>query len=192
MIEKELSQRAWQIAHRWAAGAPGKVKGMEADGTLLERLREQAELEAQTIADARVGGAMSDVPDSEVLALYDIPLLPDEGESTPHSDDSKTVLRTYSVLVMDMFHYMDPDEEITISGFPTLDAAREYARRRTRDSLEELCPETGSANELRELWFAYGEDCIVMNGNYAGGNELAYFIDHPAIEAERDWKSLTP
>jgi hypothetical protein len=76
-IEKQLGQRAWQIADRWAAGAPEKVKEMEADGTLLERLREQAKLEAETISDARVGGAFSDVPDSEILAMYEIGPLPD-------------------------------------------------------------------------------------------------------------------
>jgi len=76
-IEKLLGQRAWQIADRWAAGAPEKVKEMEADGTLLERLREQAKLEAETISDARVGGAFSDVPDSEILAMHEIGPLPD-------------------------------------------------------------------------------------------------------------------
>jgi hypothetical protein len=76
-IEKQLGQRAWQIADRWAAGAPEKVKEMEADGTLLERLREQTKLEAETISDARVGGAFSDVPDSEILALHEIPQLPE-------------------------------------------------------------------------------------------------------------------
>jgi hypothetical protein len=70
------SLRVQQIADRWASGSPKKVKAMEADKTLLPRLREQAQLESQTIADARVGGAMSDTPDSEILAMNEIPLLP--------------------------------------------------------------------------------------------------------------------
>ncbi|HXF65631.1 MAG TPA: hypothetical protein VNK67_02885 [Burkholderiales bacterium] len=71
------SLRVQQIADRWVSGAPKKVKAMEAEGTLLQRLREQAELENQTIADAQVGGRIMDVPDSEILAMYEIPLLPD-------------------------------------------------------------------------------------------------------------------
>lgn len=77
VIEKDLSLRGWQIADRWAAGAPDMVRAMEANGTLLPRLKEQADLEARTIADARVGGAYNDTPDSEILALYEIPQLPE-------------------------------------------------------------------------------------------------------------------
>lgn len=76
-IEKHCSLRGWQIADRWAAGAPKKVKEMEAAGQLLPRLKEQADLENETISNARVGGAMNDTPDSEILALNEIPALPD-------------------------------------------------------------------------------------------------------------------
>ena len=68
--------RVQQVADRWASGSPKKVKAMEAAGTLLARLKEQAELETSTLADARMGGAMSDAPDSEILALHQIPQLP--------------------------------------------------------------------------------------------------------------------
>ena len=77
VIEKDLSLRGWQIADRWAAGTADRVRAMEADGTLLPRLKEQADLEARTIADARVGGAFQDVSDSEILALHEIPQLPE-------------------------------------------------------------------------------------------------------------------
>lgn len=73
---KSLSLRGWQIADRWALGAPKKVKAMEAAGTLIPKLKEQQKLEAETISDARVAGRMADVPDSEILALQDISLLP--------------------------------------------------------------------------------------------------------------------
>ena len=43
----------------------------------------------------------------------------------------------FAVAVLDMFHYQDPDEEQTITGFQTLEIAREYAKRRTWDSVEE-------------------------------------------------------
>jgi hypothetical protein len=76
-IENSLSLRGWQIADRWAAGAPAMVKRLEAEGTLLARLKEQADLEAETISDARISGRFHDVPDSELLAMYEIPALPD-------------------------------------------------------------------------------------------------------------------
>jgi hypothetical protein len=75
-IEKSLSLRGWQIADRWAAGAPAMVKRLEAEGTLLARLKEQADLEAEVIADARIGGRFQDVPDSELLAMNEMPALP--------------------------------------------------------------------------------------------------------------------
>jgi hypothetical protein len=76
-IEQNLSLHGWQIADRWAAGARGMVRQMEADGTLMPRLKEQADLEAETISDARISGRFHDVPDSELLAMYEIPALPD-------------------------------------------------------------------------------------------------------------------
>lgn len=68
--------RVQKIADRWASGSPKKVKQLEASGQLLPRLKEQADLENEAISNARVGGAMSDVPDSEILALHEIPALP--------------------------------------------------------------------------------------------------------------------
>ena len=211
------SLRAQQIADRWAAGAPHAVRDMEADGTLLSRIKEQADLESQTISDARIGGAYSDTPDSEILAMYEVPLLPIESSADEEEDpELRAILdelgqlsallaaspieevinqpepSTYTVLVLDMFHPHEPDEEIEISGFETLEAAREYAHRRTRASVEALRPDCNSAKELRELWYTYGEDCIVIGGDYAGASELDYFIEHPATAEEQNCKALDP
>ena len=68
--------RVQKIADRWASGSPKKVRQFEASGTLFPKLREQAQLEAEMISDAKMGGRFSDVPDSEILAMYEIPLLP--------------------------------------------------------------------------------------------------------------------
>lgn len=89
MIEQNLSLRGWQIADRWALGSPKKVKRMEAAGTLIPRLKEQQKLEAGIISDARVAGRMSDTPDSEILAMHEIPLLPSDGDGgdKPESDE---------------------------------------------------------------------------------------------------------
>lgn len=100
----------------------------------------------------------------------------------------------YSVLVLDMFHYGDPEEETLVEGFTTLEQAREYARRRTRDSVEDQRHQypAADAEELRKLWFMFGEDCLVVGGAYAGFSELDYFITHPASRAERNWADLVP
>jgi hypothetical protein len=73
---REVGNRGWQIADRWASGWPRKTRELEAAGTLIDWLKAQANLEDETISDARVGGANSDLPDSEILALHDIPEYP--------------------------------------------------------------------------------------------------------------------
>ena len=100
---------------------------------------------------------------------------------------------THAVLVIDMFHY-DEESEVVVEGFPTLEAAREYARRRTRDSVEGLREPGQSHEELRQMWSAFGEDAIVLgrefSRSYAGFSELDYFIANPASPEESDWVGL--
>ncbi len=105
-------------------------------------------------------------------------------------------MRGYRVLVIDMFHY-DEESEVVVGDFPSFETAREYARRRTRDSLEEL-REPGQSNaELGATWGLFGEDCLVIGGEptrpgslYTGYSELDFFVEHPASEEERDWVGL--
>jgi hypothetical protein len=104
-------------------------------------------------------------------------------------DPDETEGRGYSVLIVNMFHY-DSDDDYTISGFPTLELAREYARRRVRDSLEELREPGMTQAELRKRWMTFGEDAVVIGGDYAGGRELDFLIDNPATHEERDWKAI--
>lgn len=101
---------------------------------------------------------------------------------------------TYSVLIIDMSSYMQPESETTITGFPTFELAKEFARRRVRDSLEELRRPNQSKEELSKLWSLYGEDAIVVAGEekYTGASEIEFFIDHPAISKERAWKEMEP
>ena len=95
----------------------------------------------------------------------------------------------YGVLVIDMYHY-DPDADMSVLGFPTLELAAEYARRRTRDSLEELRVSARTKEELRRRWYSFGEDCIVIGHGYKGASEIDYFIEHPATDEERDWQAI--
>jgi hypothetical protein len=100
----------------------------------------------------------------------------------------------YYVLICDMFHYLEPEHELQVDEFATLEQAREFARRRVRDSLEELRRPGQSREELRSLWYAFGEDATVVSecGGYRGSSELDCFIDHPATAEERDWLALYP
>jgi len=97
---------------------------------------------------------------------------------------------TFSVMVLDMFHHGDEGSSYTVDGFPTLELAKEFARRWVRDSLEEMRSPTQTRAALREQWFAFGEDAVVLGGNYSGCSELDFFIDHPAAPEERDWQAI--
>jgi hypothetical protein len=99
---------------------------------------------------------------------------------------------TYSVIVFDMARTGHDDGEHVVSGFATLDAARLYARRRTRASVEELRKPGIADADLRQLWYLYGEDCTVIGGAYSGAGELDRFIAEPASGADCDWTALTP
>lgn len=101
---------------------------------------------------------------------------------------------SYTVFVCDMFHFADdPEHELEIPGFPTQEVAIEYARRRLRSSLEELRKEEQSPEELRDLWYTFGEDCRVVGPEgvvYLASAHLDYFIRHPATPEECDYQSL--
>jgi hypothetical protein len=98
----------------------------------------------------------------------------------------------YSVLVFDMAHTGLEDGEHIVPGFATLDAARLYARRRTRASVEELRKPGIAPADLRKLWYLYGEDCTVLGDDYAGASELDRFIAEPAEAEDCNWTALAP
>ena len=58
---------------------------------------------------------------------------------------------SYSVLVIDNYH-MDPEEDFTIDGFPTLELAQEFARRWTRSSVEEQRKPDQAREDLSAMW----------------------------------------
>lgn len=96
---------------------------------------------------------------------------------------------SWEVTTFDMYDY---GSKTYVGGFPTFELAREYARRRTRDSLEELRPQSTDAEDLKQRWILFGEDCIVVPGPYSGKAELDFFIANPATPEERDWGRLDP
>lgn len=60
---EEMGEVASQVADRWAGGWPKQTRAMEKKGTLLQAVKEQAELEAQAVEWERqnswVGGIES-------------------------------------------------------------------------------------------------------------------------------------
>jgi hypothetical protein len=97
----------------------------------------------------------------------------------------------YSVLIIDMYHYQDSKSESAVDGFPSFELAREFARRRVRDSVEECRKPGQSRKRLREQWHMFGEDAVVIGGeSYSGCDELDFFISNPATAEERDWKAI--
>jgi hypothetical protein len=101
---------------------------------------------------------------------------------------------SYWVMILDMGHHQDADHETVVAGFPTFAAAREYARRRTRDSLEDLRQDNQTAQQLRTLWATFGEDILAFGPDagerYAGASEIDVFIASPASADERDWQAI--
>ncbi len=97
--------------------------------------------------------------------------------------------KSYSVLIIDNFH-LEPEYDFEINGFPTLELAIEFARRWTRDSLENFRRPNQSKEDIRKMWYMFGESAFVIGGNYHASSELDFFIDHPATPEERDWQSI--
>jgi hypothetical protein len=83
----------------------------------------------------------------------------------------------YSVLIIYMAHYQEPESESTIGGFATAEEAIAYARRRVRTSLAELRKPNQSKEELRHLWAIYGEDALVVGAGYAASHELDTLLE---------------
>ena len=96
-----------------------------------------------------------------------------------------------AILAIDMFNYMDDYSVTLITGFPSATDAQEYARRRTRDSVEEMRTIHEDEENLRWLWLVCGEDCIALGHStgetWCGYSELESFLESPASAKERDW-----
>jgi hypothetical protein len=99
---------------------------------------------------------------------------------------------SYSVLIRDMFHrYDEEEEEDVIGGFPTFELAKEFARRWVRASVEEYRRPGQSKEELRGMWYTFGEDAVARGETvYVGSRELDFFIEHTATAEERDWQAI--
>ena len=100
-------------------------------------------------------------------------------------------MSTFQVLCGDFAHYQDPDEEWSVDGFRTEEAAAEYARRFVRDQVEHLRGEYPDPEALRGAFLMFGEYAI------APGFALKPWLDHcianPATrKADTDYQALDP
>jgi hypothetical protein len=64
--------RMLSIADRWACISLNQVKKLEAGNRLMEQLCLQAYAEVAALADARVTGGCSDLPESEIMELWGV------------------------------------------------------------------------------------------------------------------------
>lgn len=98
---------------------------------------------------------------------------------------------SHSVLCGDFAHYQDPDEEWSVDGFRTPEAAAEYARRFVRDQVEGLRGAYDDPAALREAYLAFGEYAIAPGFELQAW--LAHCIANPAArKADTDYQALDP
>jgi hypothetical protein len=101
----------------------------------------------------------------------------------------------YSVLVTDNYRAPHEGAFVLVTGFATLEAATEYARRRTRASVEEMRSPGNGPDDVRSAFLRFGEASAVVAGDdriYDARHDLAFFVAHPASAEESDWLSLEP
>src|SRR4030065_2944 len=67
-----MGSMAQTVAERWVSGWKKQVLAMEADGSLLTRIKDQADREAEVMSEARVGGALNHRADHEIAQMYDL------------------------------------------------------------------------------------------------------------------------
>ena len=85
----------------------------------------------------------------------------------------------------------DPDEEWVVEGFASAEAAQEYARRFVRAQIEDLRPQAASPEDLRDIYWQWGEFAITEGFDQEAWVEFC--IATPAARAsETDYEALDP
>jgi len=104
-------------------------------------------------------------------------------------DFAMTERKTYSVLIIDNFHF-DPEHDMVIEGFPTVELAIEYARCIVRSSIEHHRKPNQTKEELKQLWHLFGENASVLGHKYRGSDELDFFVNNPVKDGKLDCKKI--
>jgi hypothetical protein len=208
LAPKRLAQLTEFFAEVRAAVASS---GDDRDAVLKSLVEQQAafgELESarrdlEAITDGGHRETARQVVD-EMTAKIDVPVetraptptdpatAPSQHESFPRKGAMRMVGRKeYGVRVIDNFHRHDPDEWFEISGFATVAAAREYAIRRVRSSMEQFRKPDTTPDELRRAWASMGEE-VIVEGESIGAEHMERFIAEPPQPGECDYLSLEP
>jgi len=101
----------------------------------------------------------------------------------------------WRVRILDLSSGLKNDVLEEIEGFPTLMQANAFARCYVRDSIERCRVPGMDTKAVLEAWYAFGENAEVVDAGDAGWRseaELGDFVDSPAGNEERDWRSLDP
>jgi hypothetical protein len=98
----------------------------------------------------------------------------------------------YVVHIHEMNRYADESGQYVAHEFEDFSTAKEYARRYTRASVEEVRKDSSSPEELKTQWFGFGAGASVSGGRntYSGSDEIDFFIATPASAGELDYQSL--
>jgi len=95
---------------------------------------------------------------------------------------------TFSVLVINMNH--NPEDEVLVDGFPTVEAARLYARRRTWSSVERVKALNPKKETAKWAYAIYGETASVLEDDYSAWSEREMFFDQTPLPEDIDWEAL--
>ena len=106
--------------------------------------------------------------------------------SSPSADPSPPA--TYRVHVHETDANAGGRGARVISGFPDLGSAREYARRRVRDSLEILRKPDQTPQDLHVQWAFYGVEARVEDDDWRV--DVRRWAREPAGPEERDWGTM--
>jgi hypothetical protein len=102
----------------------------------------------------------------------------------------------YCVIVSDNYgERREGRDAVRVTGFTSLETAAEYARRRTRASVEELRSPGATTGDVRSGFLRFGESSAVVCGEdvlYEARSDLDFFAAHPAVDEDLDWLSLEP
>ena len=115
--------------------------------------------------------------------------LPDDADVETWKDFFEPLAVTYAVMVSEHSRFPDDDPPMVFDGFTTAELAAEFARRWTRDSLEEFRLSGKTPQQVREDWGHWGESARVLGG-YNASDDIQTFLDHPATWEERDWGAV--
>jgi hypothetical protein len=97
----------------------------------------------------------------------------------------------HAVRCGDYADFGDPEEEWVVEGFPNAEAAAEYARRFIRAQIEDMRAEAGTAEELKDMYFRFGEYAFAAGLDHQAW--VAHCIATPAgRKAEVDYAAAEP